>query len=128
MDHILSYRNARSCGHLSHPDQEAGYGNEGSIGCDGFVIACGDTAKVLNLVDEELDEVTLLIEIPIVRNGAGTAGVRGNDGGHIAVREPSAKVIGIESLVTEKVFGRQAVNQGFGFGRLVHLSSGEKQA
>ncbi len=30
-----------------------------------------------------------------------------------AVREPGTKVIGIESLVTEKIFGQQAVNQGF---------------
>ena len=61
---------ARFCGHLSHPDQEAGYGDEGSIGCDGFVIACGDTAKVLNLVDEDLDEMTLFVEMLIIRNRA----------------------------------------------------------
>src|SRR5215471_5661677 len=118
----------RFCGHSSHPDHEAGYGDEGSKGCDGFVIACGDTPKVLNLVDEELDEMTLLVEMPIVRNGARTAGFGGDDGSHVALREHSAKVIGIESLVAEKVLGRQAINQGFGLGRLVHLSGREKQA
>ena len=126
---IARYMASRSrfCGHSSHPDQEAGYGDEGSIGRDGFVVACGDTAKVLNLVDEELDEMTLLIVMPIVRNGARTASVGRDDGSHVAIRERSAKVIGIESLVANKVFAGQAINQGLGLGRLVHLSSREEQ-
>src|SRR5215470_13557267 len=128
MYHELRKRGTRSCGHSSHPEHEAGYGDEGSVGCDGFVIARGDAPEMFDFVDEELDEMALLVEMAIVRDCARTAGVGRDHGGYAAVCEMSAKPIGIEGLVSDDVVGGQASNQGFGLSRLVHLSGRVEQA
>jgi hypothetical protein len=51
-----------------------------------------------------------------------------DDGGHVAIRKKGAKAVGIERLVTDKIHSRQVINQGFGHGRLVHLTGRVEQA
>lgn len=48
-----------------------------------FVIACGDSTKVLEFVEEALDEITLAIEGKIARQGRGAAGVGRNHWGDL---------------------------------------------
>jgi hypothetical protein len=47
-----------------------GYSDEGCVGGDGFVVACGDAPEVLYFVDETFDEMGLLVEMAIIRNCA----------------------------------------------------------
>ncbi len=71
----------RACGQLSEPDHHAGDADHGHEGLGGLVVAGGDTTEMFDLVDEAFDEMALLVEVGIVRDGlgAGTPSMESND-------------------------------------------------
>ena len=72
--------------------------------------------------------MTFLVDMAVVRNLMRSVRL-GRDHCRCAANgQKSAKSVGIECFVAEYVLGRQANNQVFGLGRVMHLSAGVKQA
>ena len=94
---------ARSCGHSSHPDHAPCDGDEGCVGCDGLVISGGAHIKMLDFVDEALDEMPLFVEVSIIGNCARPAGIGRDHGRHVALCHMRAKPVGVERLVAKDV-------------------------
>ena len=73
----------RACGQLSEPDHHAGDADHGHEGLGGFVVTRGDATEVFDLVDKAFDQMTLLVQVGIVRDGLGAGTVRGDHGDNV---------------------------------------------
>ena len=108
-------------GHSPQPDHECSDCDEGEEGCDGLVVARGHAAKMLDFVDEALDEVTLLVAMPIVGNWL-LSRSEGGDHGIGSEGEKGSELVGVVSLVGDDTSGGKAVDQGFGLCAVVDLA------
>jgi hypothetical protein len=59
----------RSCGHSPYPYHSADQEEHGQIRQCRFLVSCRNPTIVLDLVDEAFDQVALLVEVLVVRNG-----------------------------------------------------------
>jgi hypothetical protein len=83
---------------------------------------------VFDLVDEALDQVALLIEVLVVRNGLRAGAARRNDGLGANVCDGGAKAIGVKAHVGEQVFERKAADQALSLADVVDLACGQDEA
>src|ERR1700752_2175407 len=67
-----------------------------------LVVACCDGAKVLEFVEEALDEVALAVESEVARQRDSAAGVGRNDRRDLPVGEGFDEGIGVIGLVTDQ--------------------------
>jgi len=118
----------RACGQLSEPDHHAGDADHGHEGLGGFVVTRGDATEVFDLVDKAFDEMALLVEVGIVRDGLGAGTVRGDHGVDVVRAQVRSEGIGVEGLVGNQDFGGQAADECFGLGDVVRLAGGETNA
>jgi hypothetical protein len=66
---------------------------------------------MLDLVDEPLDQVALLVEVLVVRDGSRAGAVRRDDGLSARVFNGGSKAIGVVALVGEQVFEGKTLDQ-----------------
>ena len=59
---------------------------------------------MLDFVDEPLDQIALLVEVLVVRDGLRTRAARWNDCLRADFRNRGAKAVGVKALVGEQVF------------------------
>ena len=97
------------------------------ISCVQFLIAGKDAPKMLDFVDEALDEMPLFVEVSIIRNCARPIGVGRDHRRDVALCQVGAKPVRVESFVAKEVLGRQTGDQRLGLGGLVHLAGGVEQ-
>ena len=118
----------RPCGQLSEPDHHAGDADHGHEGLGGFVVTRGDATEVFDLVDKAFDEVALLVQVGIVRDGLGAGTVRGDHGADVVRAQVRSEGIGVEGLVGDQDLGGQAADERFGLGDVVRPAGGETNA
>jgi hypothetical protein len=90
-----------------------------------LVVACGDGAKVLELVEEALDEVAFAIEreIAVARHLA--VGLGRNHGGDVAPFEHADEGISIEGFIAQQGLRIDSFQQRFDAGQIISLSGRE---
>ena len=66
---------------------------------------------MLDLVDEPLDQVSLFVEVLVIRDSLRAGTVRWNDRLSACVRNGGSKVIGVVALVGEQVFEGKSLDQ-----------------
>ncbi len=118
----------RACGQLAQPDHHAGDADHGHEGLGGFVVTRGDATEVFDLVDKAFDQMALLVEVGIVRDGLGARAVRGDHGADVVLAQVCSEGIGVEGLVGDQDLGGQAADERFGLGDVVRLAGGETNA
>ena len=92
-----------------------------------FVVARGDGTKVLEFVEEALDEIALAIEGEVARHRRCPAGMRRNHWSDLPPGEEIDEAIGVIGLVADQ--GRRVVlcEQRLGANKIVGLSWREHQ-
>ncbi len=71
---------SRACGQLLEPDHHGCDADHGHDGLGSLVVAGGDATEVFDLVDKTFDQMALLVELGIVRDGLAARAVRGDYG------------------------------------------------
>jgi hypothetical protein len=66
---------------------------------------------MLDLVDEPLDQVALLVEVLVVRDGSRAGAIRRDDGLGARICNGGSKAVGIVTLVSEQVFEGKTLDQ-----------------
>ena len=110
---------------LAEPNDGGDQHDERSEAAGGLVVAGGDPAEVLELVDEAFDDMAFLIEMPIVDGRLAAGGMRRN---HDRRAEPGGGAAdggAVIGAVGDDVPSRLTGEQGLGAGRLVGLAAGE---
>jgi len=92
-----------------------------------FVIVGRDGAKVLEFVEEALNEVTLAIEGKIAEQRRGAARVRRNHGGDLPVREGLNEGVGVVCLVGDERSWIGMLEQRLAASEIVVLSLRENE-
>ena len=77
-----------------------------------FIIAGRDGAKVLEFVEEALNEITLAIEGKIAEQRRGAARVGRNHGGDLPVREGLNEAVGVVALSAMSAPGSACSSKG----------------
>lgn len=88
----------------------------------------GDAAKLLELAEATLDEVTLRVEMGIERILAGPRGVVWNDSLGAFCRDGVADVVGVVSGVSDDDLGGCAIKEETSLRRIARLACGEDEA
>ena len=83
---------------------------------------------MFDLVDKAFDEMALLVEVGIVRDGLGAGTVRGVHGADVVRAQVRSEGIGVEGLVGDQDLGGQAADERFGLGDVVRPAGGETNA
>ena len=92
-----------------------------------FVVACGDGTKVLEFVEEALDEITFAVEREVAIPRGLAIGFRGNHGGDLPPAESIDQRISVVSLVADQSLRIGAIDQGLRAGQIVGLPRREHQ-
>jgi hypothetical protein len=92
-----------------------------------FVIACRDGAKVLEFVEEALDEITLAIQSKIAGQWARAAGVGRNHRSDLSLGEGLDEGVGIVCLVGNERPWIGMLEQRLAAGEIVVLARGENE-
>ena len=92
-----------------------------------FVVACRDSAKVLEFVEEALDEIALAVQGKIAGQRRGPAGVGRNHRGDLPLGEGFEKDVGIICLVGNERPWIGMLEQRLAAGEIVVLSWGENE-
>jgi hypothetical protein len=87
-----------------------------------LVVTCCDSAKVLEFVEEALDEVALAIEDEITRQWKRAAGMGRNDRGDLPVGKCFDEGVGIVGLVADQSHRIEILKQRFCTDEIVGLS------
>jgi hypothetical protein len=115
--------------HLGQPYHGGGKGEEGAEGGESFFASHGDSAEALDLVDEAFDEMALLVEIAIVRDGAGSGGIAWDHGDRAdVVGDERAKGVGIIGGVGDDETSRAASQKVLGAPAFMNLPAREDEA
>ena len=93
-----------------------------------LLVACGDAAKMLDLVEEALDQIAVLVDVLVVRDGLRSRSGRGNDGGGTSVCDAGAKPIGVIAFVGQEMFEGNTADQVLGLEDVVHLAARQDEA
>ena len=88
----------------------------------GLVVARGDGAKVLEFVEEALDEIAFAVEHEVALAQDLAIGLWGNHGGDLALAESVDQRISVVSLVADQGLRIGAIDQRLGASQIVGLS------
>jgi len=83
---------------------------------------------MLDFVDEPLDQVTLLVEVLVVRDSLRAGAVRRDDGLSARVCNGGAKAIGVVALVSEQVFEGKTADQALCLADIADLTGRQDEA
>src|SRR5687768_9684445 len=78
-------RKARVCRHSFEGEEGGDEMEGGGVAGVGFVVASGDAAELLDLLEEVLDQVAPFVDLGVIGDGAGPAAVGRDDGQRTAV-------------------------------------------
>jgi hypothetical protein len=92
-----------------------------------FVVACGDGAKVLEFVEEALDEIALAVEREVASPRDLAIGLWGNHESDLPPVEGVDQRIGVVSLVTDQSLWIGAIDQRLCARQIVGLPGREHQ-
>jgi hypothetical protein len=106
-------------------DHSAGELDAGEEISGEFVVACGDRTKVLEFVEEALDEVALAIEREIATARRLAVGLRRNHRRDVAPGERVDEWVGVEGLVAKQRPWIDSVQQRLRASQIVSLSGRE---
>ena len=93
-----------------------------------FVVSGGDTAELLQLVEEALDEVAFLVEGLIVRPSLLSVRFGRNDQFRSGVSDGLVQVVGVVALIGDHGFRLEASDQLVAAGGIMALTWSEQQA
>src|SRR3546814_3813089 len=74
----------------------------GGVAGVGLVVARGDAAELLDLLEEVLDQMAPFVHLLIVGDGAGAAGVREDHGERAALVQGGSQGVAVEGLVGDQ--------------------------
>ena len=83
---------------------------------------------MLDFIDEPLNQITLLVEVLVVRDSLRTGAVRRDNGVSASVCDGGSKAIGVVALVCEQVFEGKTVDQAFCLADIGDLAGREDEA
>jgi hypothetical protein len=83
---------------------------------------------MLDLVDEPLDQVSLLVEVLVVRDSSRAGAVRRDDDLSARVGNGGTKAIGVVALVSEQVFEGKTLDQALCLGDIGDLTCRQDEA
>ena len=83
---------------------------------------------MLDFVDEPLDQITVLVDVLVIRNGLRSGAARWDHGLRTALRDTGAKPIGVKTHISEQVLERETADQIFGLEDVMHLARGQDEA
>jgi hypothetical protein len=86
-----------------------------------FVVAGGDGAKVLEFVEEALDEIALAVEREVTRARRLAIGFRSNHRCDVAPGQGVDERVGVESFIANQHFWIGRIQQGLGASEIVGL-------
>ena len=101
--------------------------NSGEESFGELVVACGDSSKVLEFVEEALDQVAFAIEGVIAGPRGFAIGLWGNHRGDPPSREGVDQRIGVIGFVRQQGLRIGAVDQGLRASQIVGLAGREHQ-
>jgi len=119
---------SRSCGHSPEPYHSTDQTEHRQVRQCGFLVARGNAAVVLDLVNEPLDQIAFLVQMLVVRDGLRSRAARWDHRLGAELGHGGAKFVGIIPLVGEHVFGGKAIDQSFGLADVVDLPRGQNEA
>ena len=90
-----------------------------------FVVASGDGPKMLERVEETLDEVAFAVEGEIARTRGFSVGFGWDDWDDRSIVEGGDEGVGVEGLVGDQSAGRDGFDQRFGAREIVILAGAE---
>ena len=91
-------------------------------------MACGDATVMLDFVEEALDQIALLVDVLVIRDGLRARSGRRNDRLGTRLCDAQAKPIGVIAPVGQQMFERQAADEILGLEDIVHLAAGQDEA
>ena len=106
------------------------YANQGDGGKESvgeLIVAGGESAVLLELVEEALDEIALTVEGEIGFARLATIGFRGDDGCDATLLERLDQRVGVITLIGEKGFGLDLVEQRHRLRDIGRLARRERQ-
>jgi hypothetical protein len=110
----------------NHPNQDTGDEDHSEIAACGLLVAGGDPAELLDAVEEALDEVSLLVDVPVEVSWFGAS--PGRDHGLTALGDDQLDhIAGVEGLVGEDVLALLSAQQSARLGNIVNLPTGDPQ-
>jgi hypothetical protein len=83
---------------------------------------------MLDFVDEPLDQIAILVDVLVIRNGLRSGAGRRDHGLPTAFRDMGAKTIGVKTHISEQVLERETADQIFGLEDVMRLAWGEDEA
>jgi hypothetical protein len=83
---------------------------------------------MLDLVDEPLDQIALLVEVLVVRNGLRARAARWDDGLSADFCDRGAKAIGVKAHIGEQVLEGKTADQALSLAYVVDLACGQDEA
>ncbi len=116
----------RSCGHSPQPHHKSRDRDECEKCAGGFFVTRRDAPKMLDLVDEALDEMAFLVEFLVVRRNVISEGP-GRDHRLGAKGEKGSEPLGIIGLVGDDMIGRETVDQRLGLCAVMGLARREDE-
>ena len=103
-------------------DGGAGEVNAGEESLGEFVVASGDGPKVLEHVEETLNEIAFTVESEIAPTWGFSIGLGRDDWGDRPIAEGSDDGVGVEGLVSDQSAGIDGFDQRFGTSEIVILA------
>ena len=113
---------------LFEPDCDRGEFDEAHEVGEQLVVACGDAAELLELVEEALNDVALLVEIDIVGAFDRSVSLGWDHGLAAGFRNLVAQMIGVVALVSDRDVRGEAFDQLVREGDVVALAWRADQA
>ena len=83
---------------------------------------------MLDFVDEPLDQISLFVEVLVVRDSSRAGAVRRDNGLSASVCDGGSKAIGVVALVCEQVFKGKTVDQTFCLADIGDLAGRQDEA
>ena len=118
----------RACLQSQEPDADAGdvdHGHEVSVE---LFIACGNPSELLDPVEETLDEVAVLVPVPVVLALLDPVASRRDDWLGPEGADLVDEAVGVVALVRDHPLGAEALQQRRGLGDVGLLAGGEQPA
>jgi hypothetical protein len=83
---------------------------------------------MLDFVDEPLDQIAILIDVLIVRDGLRSRAARWDHGFRTGFCDSSAEAIGVKAHIGEQILERKPADQVFGLEDVMHLAWGQDES
>jgi len=83
---------------------------------------------MLDFVEEALDQIALLVDMLVIRDGLRSRSGRRNDRLGTGLCDARTKPIGVITPVGQQMFERQAADEVLGLDNVVHLAASQDEA